>query len=397
MKVLVVTNDFPPRVGGINDYVAQLVRRFQPGEVTVFASTWPGAEAFDRTFPQRVVRWPVRTLLPTPRVCSAIGAVIEDQQPDVLVFGAAVPLAYMGEPLRRRFGVPYVACTHGLELAATRLPLGRALLRRLGRSAALVTTVSHFVQARLAPVLGPGPRLAMLPSGIDARVFRPDVSADVVRARHALGDGPTVCCVSRLVARKGQDQLIRALPRLAREWPNLRLLVVGKGGYERALRRLAARLDVEGRVVFAGEVPYEELPAYFRAGDVFAMPCRTRFAGLETEGLGAVYLQAAAVGRPCVGGRAGGAPEAVRHGETGLVVDGGDLDAIASGIGELLRDPVRARVMGEAGAAWVHGALTWDHMAARLRTLLDECLDAPAAGRGGSAVRWPMGEGESTT
>lgn len=372
LRVLVVTNDFPPRVGGINDYVAQLVRRLAPGAVTVFASTWPGAAAFDATFPQRVVRWPARTLLPTPAVLAALSELVRRDRPDIVVFGAALPLAYLGEPLQRRFGVPYAAFTHGLELAATRVPGLRAFLRRLGRSAALLTTVSHFVRERLVPFVGPRTRLEMLPSGVDVSAFHPSVASDEVRARHSLGEGPIVCCVSRLVPRKGQDQLIRVLPRLQREWPSVRLLIVGRGSDEPRLKRLVHTHGMVEHVAFAGEVPYAELPAYFRVGDVFAMPCRTRFAGLETEGLGAVYLQAAAVGRPCVGGLAGGAPEAVRDGETGVVVDGANLDAIASAVGGLLRQPARARAMGRAGADWVHGELTWDHMAERLRTLLEE-------------------------
>lgn len=371
-RVLVVTNDFPPRVGGINDYVAQLVRRLEPGTVTVFASTWPDALSFDATFPQRVVRWPSRTMLPTPAVFAALSEIVRRERPDIVVFGAALPLAYLGEPLRRRFGVPYAAFTHGLELAATRVPGLRAFLRRLGRSAAFLTTVSHFVRERLAPFVGPHTRLEMLPSGVDATVFHPAVAADDVRARHALGEGPVVCCVSRLVPRKGQDQLIRALPRLRREWPAVRLLIVGRGSDQPRLTRLVQSSGMVEHVVFAGEVPYTQLPGYFRVGDVFAMPCRTRFAGLETEGLGAVYLQAAAVGRPCVGGLAGGAPEAVRDGATGVVVDGNNLEAVTAGVSGLLRDPARARLMGRAGAEWVHGELTWDHMAERLRTLLAE-------------------------
>ena len=173
--------------------------------------------------------------------------------------------------------------------------------------------------------------------------------------------------------RQGHDRLIRLLPRLVGEFPQARLLIVGGGSYERTLRRLTARLGLAERVVFAGEVPYDRLPEYFRAGDIFAMPCRSRYGGLEVEGLGAVFLQAAAVGRACVAGRSGGAPEAVRHGETGLVVDGTDLDNLTAALLTLLRDPARAHAMGAAGAAWVHDSLTWDHMAARLRNLLAAC------------------------
>ena len=372
VRVLVVTNDFPPRVGGINDYVHQLVRRLEPGSVTVLASTSPGAAAFDATFPQRVVRQPVRMLLPTPAALAAASRLVVAEQPDVVLFGAAAPLAVMGASLRRRFGVPYVACTHGLELAATRVPPGGSFLRRLGRTAAAVTVVSHYVGERLVPFLG-GTRVELLPSGVDAQHFHPAVTADDVRRQHALGPGPVIACVSRLVPRKGQDQLLRVLPRLIGEFPHARLLIVGGGSYERALRRLTARLGLEQRVVFAGEVPYDRLPDYFRAGDIFAMPCRSRYGGLEVEGLGAVFLQAAAVGRACVVGRSGGAPEAVRHGETGLVVDGTDLDDVSAALRALLRDPARAEAMGANGAAWVYGERTWDHMAARLRDLLAAC------------------------
>ncbi|MBP7778858.1 MAG: glycosyltransferase family 4 protein [Acidobacteria bacterium] len=380
MRVLVVTNDFPPRVGGINDYVHQLVRRLAPGSVTVLTSTYPGAAAFDATFPQRVVRQPVRMLLPTPAVLAAASRLVVAERPDVILFGAAAPLALMGATLRRRHGVPYIACTHGFELVATRLPPGGVFLRRLGRTAAAVTVVSRYVRERLMPFLEGGCRVELLPSGIDATRFHPAVTADDVRRRHALGADPTIVCVSRLVPRKGQDHLIRVLPRLADEFPNVRLLIVGDGRYKRTLRRLTACLGLERRVVFAGEVRYELLPAYFRAADVFAMPCRSRFGGLEVEGLGAVFLQAAAVGRACVAGRSGGAPEAVRHGETGLVVDGTDLDELATALLTLLRDPARAQTMGAAGAAWVHGALTWDHMAVRLRDLLTTCAGVHGGG-----------------
>lgn len=376
MRVLVVTNDFPPRVGGINDYVAQLVGRLDPGSATVFSSSFGDAPAFDATFPQRVVRARTGLLLPTPRVLARVSSLVEEGRPDVIMFGAALPLAFMGATLRARYGVPYVACTHGLELGVLRVPGGAAFLGRLGRTAAAVTAVSNHVVNRLAPHLGPGCELALLPSGVDIDRFRPGVSAAHVRARYALGDGPVVVCVSRLVARKGQDQLIAAAARLTGEWPGLRLLVVGGGPYATVLRGLASRLGVSERVVFTGEVAYADLPAHFRAGDVFAMPCRTRWGGLDVEGLGAVYLQAAAVGLPCVAGRSGGAPEAVRAGETGLVVDGRSVSDVVDALRALLREPARAIAMGAAGAAWIQAEWSWDRMAERLRAILARAAGA---------------------
>jgi phosphatidyl-myo-inositol dimannoside synthase len=379
MKILVATNDFPPKVGGANYYVSEIVRRFAGDEVTVLASSWPGSAAFDASYPHRVIRWPSRILLPTPALTAAISTLIRDERPDLLLFGASFPLALLGATMRRRHGVPYATFTHGLEVAAAAFAPGRAFLRHLFKTASVVSVVSLWMKAIIEPLTGPGTAMVVVPSGIDGLAFRPDVNTDVVRRRHELGSGPVVCCVSRLVARKGQDQIIRALPRLAQTWPQLRFLVVGAGPNERALRRLAEETGVAGRVRFAGEVSYTELPAYFRVGDVFAMPCRERFGGLETEALGAVYLQAAAVGRPCVGGAIGGAPEAVRHGQTGLVVDGRSVEAIGDAIAALLRDPDRAREMGETGAAWVHRDMTWDRVAANLRATLVKAVVSPGA------------------
>jgi phosphatidylinositol alpha-1,6-mannosyltransferase len=195
-----------------------------------------------------------------------------------------------------------------------------------------------------------------------------------VRDRHGLGDAPVVCCVSRLVARKGQDMLIRALPRLAQSVPGVRLLIVGGGPYERTLRALAASTGVADRVVLAGAVSYADLPSYFRAGDVFAMPCRSRLGGLDIEALGAVFLQGQAVGRPVVVGNSGGAPEAVQDGVTGLVVDPESPAAIADALASLLADPARAERMGRAGAEWVHNEWTWDVMTRRLQQMLATAL-----------------------
>lgn len=376
MKILVVTNDFPPRVGGINYYVDQIMRRFPAGEVTVFASAWPGAGAFDRTYPHKVVRWPARTMLPTPPVLRRVVDLVHAEVPDVVLFAAALPLGLIGPAITRRTGVPYASFTHGVEVAAARVPGGRAALARVGRKAVLLTAVSGWTRSIIRPVVGRRVPLELLPAGIDAEHFHPGVSDASVRERHGLDDRPVVCCVSRLVARKGQDQVIRAMPRIGREFPGARFLVVGKGPDGERLRSLAAETGVADRVIFTGEVPYEDLPAYFRAGDVFAMPCRSRFFGLEVEALGAVFYQASAVGRPSVGGNTGGVPDAVRSGETGILVNPARVDEIADAILALLRDPERAAKMGAAGAEWVHRELTWEAIAARLRGLLESAVQS---------------------
>ena len=180
-----------------------------------------------------------------------------------------------------------------------------------------------------------------------------------------------IVCVSRLVPRKGQDMLIRALPAVRRRVPGTALLLVSGGPYRRRLEALAREQGVASEVVFTGSVPWAELPAHYAAGDVYAMPCRTRAGGLDVEGLGIVYLEASATGLPVVAGDSGGAPDAVLEGETGYVVPGRDVAAIAGRIANLLGDPERARAMGTAGRCWVEREWRWEKQAARLGAMLD--------------------------
>jgi phosphatidylinositol alpha-1,6-mannosyltransferase len=273
----------------------------------------------------------------------------------------------MGPAIRRKLGIPYIGFTHGLELTGTLVP---GMLRHIGRDAAMLTAVSEWARDALGKSFGWENRMELLPSGIDTDTFRPDVSDAAVRERHALGSAPVVCCVSRLVARKGQDMLIRALPAVARVVPDVKLLIVGSGPYDGELKKLAAATSVTDRVLFAGAAPYAELPAYFRAGDVFAMPCRLRWFGFDVEALGAVFLQAAAVGRPVIAGDSGGAPEAVLPGKTGLVVDPTRPEPLAEAIVALLTDRPRATAMGMAGAEWVHKEWTWERMSDRLKAIV---------------------------
>ena len=374
MKTLVVTNDFPPKVGGVSHYVDQIVRRFPGNQVTVLAPASPGAAAFDAAYPHEVVRWGSKVLLPTTGARDRILDLIRADRPDVVVFGAALPFAVLGSAALRRTGVPFATFTHGVEVGWGRLPAGRAVLRRIARDALFLTTVSGWTERVLRHAVGPGPRIELLPPGVDTKLFHPDVSDAAVRARHGLDGNLVICCVSRLVPRKGQDQIIRALPGISAEFPEVRFLVVGSGRYETRLRALARERRVADRVLFSGEVSHADLPAYFRAGDVFAMPCRSRHFGLEVEAIGVVFLEALAVGRPSVIGDSGGAPEVALGGEAGVVVDGRRAGSVGDGILSLFRDPERAEKMGRAGAEWIHRDLSWDAIAVRLRDLLADAL-----------------------
>ncbi|MFC5993404.1 glycosyltransferase family 4 protein [Pseudonocardia hispaniensis] len=372
-RTLLVTNDFPPRAGGIQNYLQALADRLPAGELVVYAPTWPGAASFDATRGYPVYRHPTSLMLPVPAVARRAARIAREHGATTVWFGAAAPLALLGPVLRRRARIErIVASTHGHEVGWSMLPGARQALRRIGRETDLLTVISQYTRRRVASAFGPQAALEHLPPGIDAARFRPDPAArQELRARYRLGDGPVVACVSRLVARKGQDMLIRALPEIRRRVPGARLLIVGSGPDAARLRTLAAQNDVAGAVVFTGAVPADELAAHQGVADVFALPCRTRGGGLDVEGLGIALLEASACGVPVVAGNSGGAPETVLEGRTGHVVDGRDLDALIGAVVGLLADPVRARAMGAAGRAWMLRDWAWPARVRRLRGLLD--------------------------
>jgi phosphatidylinositol alpha-1,6-mannosyltransferase len=378
-KTLIVTNDFPPRPGGIQAFLHNMALRLDPGRLVVYASTWKrtreGVEAtaaFDAEQPFTVVRDRTTMLLPTPRATRRAVELLREHGCTAVWFGAAAPLGLMAPALRRAGATRLVATTHGHEAGWAQLPAARRLLRRIGEDTDTITYLGEYTRTRIAAALTPeaASRMVQLPPGVDEKVFHPGSGGEAVRERLGLTDRPVVVCVSRLVPRKGQDTLIRALPRILAAEPDTVLLLVGGGPYEKDLRRLARETGVADAVRFTGAVPWSELPAHYGAGDVFAMPCRTRRGGLDVEGLGIVYLEASATGLPVVAGDSGGAPDAVLDGETGWVVRGGSVEETADRVLTLLQDPELRRRMGERGRAWVEEKWRWDLLAERLRTLL---------------------------
>jgi phosphatidylinositol alpha-1,6-mannosyltransferase len=375
-RVLLVTNDFPPRRGGIQSYLEELVRRIVSigsHAVTVYAPQWKGAEAFDaRAAGYQVVRHPGTLMLPGPAVDIRMRSLIAAYDIDTVWFGAAAPLALLADRARRAGAIRVLASTHGHEVGWSMLPVARSVLRRIGDSTDVVTFVSRYTRARFASAFGPQAALEYLPPGVDTDRFRPDpASRAEMRSHYRLGLRPTVVCLSRLVPRKGQDILIRALPRIRQRVEGAALVIVGGGPYLSALRRLAEGCGVAENVIFTGPVSGAELPAHHAMADVFAMPCRTRGAGLDVEGLGIVFLEASATGVPVVAGCSGGAPETVRQNITGCVVDGRSVDQVADAVGGLLADRDRAAAMGTAGRNWVTENWRWDTLAARMAALLE--------------------------
>jgi phosphatidyl-myo-inositol dimannoside synthase len=376
-RVLIVSNDFPPRRGGIQSFVHALALRLAAGSLVVYAPSWEGAAAFDARQPFPVIRHPTSLMLPVPSVARRAARILREHDCDTVLFGAAAPLGLLAPSLRRAGARRTVAITHGHEAGWAALPGAARLLRRIGDQVDVLTYLGEYFRVRLARVLSPeaASRMTRLAPGVDTAAFRPGAGGGRVRERLGLGNRPVVVCVSRMVPRKGQDTLIRAWPRVlgaaGGDGPaGPVLLLVGDGPYRAELGRLARGAGLSGSVVFTGPVASAELPAYYDAGNVFAMPCRTRRGGLDVEGLGIVYLEASACGLPVVGGDSGGAPDAIRNGETGYVVPGRDVTAVADRIAGLLADPAGAAAMGEKGIAWIDREWRWELVAERLRQIL---------------------------
>ncbi len=370
-RTLLVTNDFPPRPGGIQSYLENLVDRLPPGEVVVYAPRWRGCEEFDARAPYTVIRHRTTLMLPTPLVARRAARLVRDHDIHTVWFGAAAPLAVLAPALRRAGAQRIIASTHGHEVGWSMLPLARQVLRFIGDNTDAITYVSKYTRGRFSAAFGPRAALEYLPPGVDIERFAPDPQArQRIRQQLGIGERPTILCLSRLVPRKGQDSLIRALPAVIRDVPEVMLVIAGGGPYAEKLHELATATGVDDHVLFAGSVPVADLAAFHAMPDVFAMPCRTRGRGLDVEGLGIVFLEASATGIPVVAGDSGGAPETVRDGITGHVVNGRDTGRLAATLVSLLNDPVTLREMGYSGREFAVDHWQWRHMAARLQQLL---------------------------
>ena len=319
-----------------------LLAHLPADRLTVVTSTHPGWEASDAAQPYEVRRVPTKWLWPGAPLTRRIRDEVERTGAEVVLFASGYPASASG-PALADAGIPYVVTTHGVEHWIARVPGGGALMRRAFASASRVIAISRFTADAVGRSVPSGVPLEICHPGVDVERFRPDVDGEEIRVRHRIFDRPLIVCVSRFVRRKGQDVLVKGLERIQARVPDAALLLAGTGPDHDRIVRLA-RSGAPGSIVFAGVIPDEELPAYHAAADVFAMPCRSRWFGLEAEGFGMVFTEAAASGRPVVAGRTGGAAEAVQDGQTGLVVDGKQREAVAEAIAGLLLNPrVRRR------------------------------------------------------
>lgn len=369
MTHLLVTNDFPPKIGGIQTLLWELWRRIDPSTFAVLTTPHPDAEAWDAAQPFRVERTTEPVLLPHPGLVRRIDSLAEEIGAATVVLDPALPLGLLGPHL----ATPYDVLLHGAEVTVPgRLPGSRLALRRVLLGARRVVAFGGYPAAEAERAAGRALPLTVVPCGIDSSRFRPLDAGErmEVRARHGLHDGPLVLSLSRLVPRKGMDVLIDAAAHLAARVPDLQVAIAGSG---RDRDRLEKRVAATGApVTFLGRVPEEELAEVHGAADVYAMLCRSRWGGLEQEGFGIVFLEAAAAGVPQVAGDSGGASEAVADGETGFVVPPTDVQAVADALERLLSDTDLRDRMGAAGRTRAVERFDYDHLAPQLAAAIEE-------------------------
>ena len=372
---LFITNDFGPRAGGIETFVHGLIERLPKESVIVYTSAQPNSAEFDakwlRDYGVEVIRDRSKILLPTPRVIRECRKVIRSRKLSRVAFGAAAPLGVMARSLRAAGAERIVALTHGHEVWWSKVPPFSLAIKFMSRDIDAITYLGDYTKGEISKALSAknARKLIQIAPGIDVDHFAP-VDSSELRAELGLSGKSVIISVGRLVHRKGQDQLISALPEIKSKIANVHLVLVGIGPYQEYLEKLATQLGVREDITFIGRINYADLPKYICLGDIFAMPSRSRFFGLEVEGLGIVYLEASSCGLPVVGGKSGGAPDAVLPGETGLVVDGTDTSDIAAACVELLSNPELCALMGAQGRQWIIDKWRWEFWAAKYSALL---------------------------
>ena len=366
--VLFVTNDFGPRAGGIETVIIGLIQRRPFGQTIVYTSFQEDSEGYDAdwltNYGVRVIRDRSKILLPTPRVAFHLRRIIKSEGITTAAFGAAAPLGLLSASMKGAGVLRTVALTYGHEVWWARVFPFNFLLRRIGSTVDVLTYLGEFTRKAISKCLTAHAQQAMvkIAPGIDVDHFHP-TDASALRESLGLAEKKVIVSVGRLVHRKGQDHLIEAMPEILKSVSNAHLLFVGEGPHRDHLQKLVQKHNLEGSVTLTGRIEHKDLPMHICVGDIFAMPSRSRLMGLEVEGLGIVYLEASACGLPVLAGNSGGAPDAVVHNETGLVVNGTDIQEIAFAAIELLTKVDLSQKMGVAGRQWIVENWRWEKWA----------------------------------
>lgn len=364
--MLCITNDFGPRAGGIESFVIGLIARAPHGSIIVYTSEQGDTTEYDRQWLKdygvEVIRDRSNILLPTLRVSGNVKRLARERNIEVAFFGAAAPLGLLARGLGRSGVKNIFALTHGHEVWWSKLWPFSWALRFIASQINHLTYLGEFTRSQISPAISKKSAQAMikLAPGIDTEHFAPTQEGAQLRSELGLANKKIIISVGRLVHRKGQDVLIKALPALLLKHPDSHLLLIGEGPYREHLESLVSKLNLQESVNFIGRIQYSQLPKYFCVGDVFAMPSRSRLAGLEVEGLGIVYLEASACKLPVIAGKSGGAPDAIVEGITGVTVDGRDTAEVTQALQKMFDDPTKARAMGEAGREWIIENWRWE-------------------------------------
>jgi phosphatidylinositol alpha-1,6-mannosyltransferase len=375
-RTLCITNDFGPRAGGIETFVIGLIERAPRGSVLVYTSQQGDTVEYDQKWLENygveVIRDKRTILLPSLRVGRQARAILREKEITRVFFGAAAPLALLAHGLRRAGATRIVALTHGHEVWWAKLWPFSWMIRRIGSGVDVLTYLGEFTRQAISRSLSKSAQGAMvrIAPGIDTAHFAPVRDSDLLKQELDLSKKRVIVSVGRLVHRKGQDTLVEALPEILQSHPDAHLLFVGVGPHLEYIHKRAVQLGVLENISFVGRVHYQELPRFICVGEIFAMPSRSRLAGLEVEGLGIVYLEASACGLPVVGGLSGGAPDALLEGETGFAVDGRKAHDVAHAVITLLDNPEMAKRMGERGRQWIIDEWEWRHWSERFNQLI---------------------------
>ena len=373
--VLFVTNDFGPRAGGIETFIIGLIQRRPFGTTVIYTSFQENSEQYDSdwlaNYGVRVIRDRSKILLPTPRVAFNLRAIIKREGITTAAFGAAAPLGLLSTSIKRAGVTRTVALTHGHEVWWAKVFPFNLLLRRIGSTVDVLTYLGDFTRAAISQGISAKAQSSMVKvaPGIDVDHFIP-TDASALRESLGITKKKVIVSVGRLVHRKGQDCLIESMPQILSSVPDAHLLLIGQGPYREHLQELVRKHRLESSVTFIGRIEYKDLPMYLCAGEIFAMPSRSRLMGLEVEGLGIVYLEASSCGLPVLAGSSGGAPDAVVQNITGLVVDGTNHEQIATAAIELLNNSSASQLMGAAGRQWIVENWRWEIWSKEFEDLL---------------------------
>jgi phosphatidylinositol alpha-1,6-mannosyltransferase len=373
--VLFVTNDFGPRAGGIETFIIGLIQRRPFGTTVIYTSFQENSEQYDSdwlaNYGVRVIRDRSKILLPTPRVAFNLRAIIKREGITTAAFGAAAPLGLLSASMKRAGVTRTVALTHGHEVWWAKVFPFNLLLRRIGSTVDVLTYLGDFTRAAISQGISAKAQSSMVKvaPGIDVDHFIP-TDASALRESLGITKKKVIVSVGRLVHRKGQDCLIESMPQILSNVPDAHLLLIGQGPYREHLQELVHKYRLESSVTFIGRIEYKDLPLYLCAGDIFAMPSRSRLMGLEVEGLGIVYLEASSCGLPVLAGSSGGAPDAVVQNITGLVVDGTNHQQIATAAINLLNNIAASQLMGAAGRQWIVENWRWEIWSKEFENLL---------------------------